>query len=304
LVGIGFHRTHAPTAAFVTFIKQFWHLLATQALSVNVWEELFRHRGACSASLPRFIEGALAATGIQWNAALSFAFAGRVFTFLDDDMAFGASDWASAAATVRGPPFRKKLHELRTFLRFAHAHGMATNRPKDFNNLIHGWCEERGVRDSAYLAWHHPGGRSLVTGGIWSQAKLSMVFGLVPALCPRCGLVAEDRLHRLWGCSANLPFKTKLFSDLSRAGVDMPQDFIEALPTTTRRCGLFTANADVSPAAAFAVVEYLCEVNFHADQCAAAAKRGVALPDPDPGRAWCRAKARLAARDALTGELG
>jgi hypothetical protein len=292
LVSIGITRTYAPSAVFMFFVKQVWHLLATQCISVDSWTQLYRHRKDCSAGLPRFIEGALHATGIQWSSAFELTFAGRVFHILDDTLQFNDSDWASAATTVKGPAFCKKLHELRSFLRYVHAHGMATDRPKDFGDLTHGWNEKRGVRDSAYVAWLHPGGRSLITGGIWSQAKLHMVFGIVPALCPRCGCAAEDRLHRLWGCPANKPFQEKLFADLLRAEVDTPQAFIEGLPTTTKRCGLFAGNVELSPAVASAIVEYMCEVNFFADQCAAAVKRGAELPNPDPGRAWRQAVAR------------
>ena len=147
------------------------------------------------------------------------------------------------------------------------------------------------IRETAYIAWHHPGGRSLLTGGTWSLAKQSTIFGNISALCPRCGLAAEDRHHRFWDCEANLCFQGPLFAALRKAGIAQPSSFIADLPVTTRRCGLFVHGFDVSPAAAHAIVEYLCEVNYHADCCAAASKRGAALPDPAPGEAWKRALA-------------
>ena len=296
LVGVGLTRTHGPAAIIVTFVKELWRLLAMQCISSNEWEAQYQRRRFCAAGLPRFIEGALRATGIRWSSAFSFSFANRAFRFLDPTLEFGAPDWETTASTLRRPAFQNKLHELRTFLRFVHAHGMATARAKDFADLTRGWNEARAIRETAYIAWHHPGGRSLLTGGTWSLAKQSTIFGNISALCPRCGLAAEDRHHRFWDCEANLCFQGPLFAALRKAGIAQPSSFIADLPVTTRRCGLFVHGFDVSPAAAHAIVEYLCEVNYHADCCAAASKRGAALPDPAPGEAWKRALALHRAR--------
>ena len=71
LVGVGLTRTHAPAAIIVTFVKELWRLLAMQCISSNEWEAQYQRRRFCAAGLPRFIEGALRATGIRWSSAFS-----------------------------------------------------------------------------------------------------------------------------------------------------------------------------------------------------------------------------------------
>ena len=54
-----------------------------------------------------------------------------------------------------------------------HLQGLAHDRPRDYSDLADGWHDDRGVREAAYVAWHHPGGRALVTGGLWTRRRLS-----------------------------------------------------------------------------------------------------------------------------------
>ena len=114
LVGVGVPRTCATSAVFLSFLRQFCHFLATGDFTRLVWDQLSARRHRCSASLPRFIEGAAAFAGITWSSACTFSFGVRMFTMLDESTTFIDTNWRAAALTLRSAPFRKKL--LKGFL--------------------------------------------------------------------------------------------------------------------------------------------------------------------------------------------
>jgi hypothetical protein len=104
LVGVGVTRTCAISAPFMEFVRQLWHLLATGDLSFATWNRLYEMRHRCAAGLPRFIEGALAASGIRWACPVSFQYGDRRFFMIDDTTAFGAPGFEAAASTTKSAP--------------------------------------------------------------------------------------------------------------------------------------------------------------------------------------------------------
>lgn len=165
LAGIGIHRTCPISAAIICFVRQLWALKATKGVSDEEWDHLFEKKKFCAAGLPRFIEGALAAAGITWRASSTLEADEKSFHILDNTLEFSANTWEDAAASIRTPPFRKKLQELCAFLRLAHNRRLARQRPMEFEDLKHSMNEDPMIRETMYIAWHHPGGRSLITRG-------------------------------------------------------------------------------------------------------------------------------------------
>ena len=298
LVGAGLVRTCPIYGCFASFVRQLWRLLATGGLTHAVWASLYANRSLCISGLPRFIRGPLHITGISWPSPFKFTCGPRSFHIVDSYADIGSTSWAEARRLLATAPFKKKMHELRSFLRYAHARRMATIRPRDYLSLRAGWNEDPTIRTTAYTAWHHPGGRSLLTAGIWTRSMIVTAFGSGSLMCPRCSLAAENREHRLWECRANGPFWNTLLVELRATfpGRDVAA-WLRTLPLTTRRCGLFPADFHCPARAARAVVHYLADVNHHANECVGAAAAGRALPVATPGAFWEKAAACLQSRE-------
>lgn len=136
---------------------------------------------------------------------------------IDNTLSFEQKGWDIAKLLLQSSPFGTKLHHLRDFLGFVQAASkLADDRPRDFSDLQKGWAADSKVRATAYAARHNPGGRSLVTGGIWSKTVLVSVWPSASLICRRRGEAVERRLHRLWQCPANEPLKTALHQKLRR----------------------------------------------------------------------------------------
>ena len=303
LVGIGCHRTCPAAAAIVSWVKQAWRHRAAGTISNELWTRIFEQRQRATAGLCKFVVGPLAAIDIQWVSRGCLRCGGddearRSFLFFDDTLTFPPAD---GEAYLKSPQCRRKLHELRDFLRFAVARKLALHRPRDFSGLEHGWHSCPDIRRSAYTAWHHPGGRSLLTGGVWTRSITHAIWSRQqPTLtCPRCHGADEDRAHRLWLCPANQPFLSVLSDKVKQwTGETAVVSWLQArLPPAALRCGLFPATYTGPKEVATAVVAYLSDVNHHANQSAVAERRGQTLPVARPGMFDAAAAASLGRRE-------
>ncbi len=188
----------------------------------------------------------------------------------------------SVAAFSCPKQVRKLLHNARQFLVDVLIIAAARERSKDFDGLQNGWDCRTEVRQSTYSVILHRGGPSLLTGGIWTAAAMSLIASgpgntreEVPAVCPRCHYGDETTMHRLWYCIANAPFLQRLKGTCSSTTV------LEGLKPCTLRCGLFPAGSQFKLQDVHAIHEYLSAVNEHATDALHQSRIGNSLPSPN-----------------------
>jgi len=157
------------------------------------------------------------------------------------------------------------------------------------------------IRPANYVAYHHPGGRSLMTAGVWTKTKVALCSRdpLFDKSCPRCSAAVECRLHRLWQCLANRPFRDVLLQVVVRTlppGTNVEYWF-RRLPISALRCGLFPDSTKWPSTDAADVIVYLADVNHHANEASAAHKQNKPAPPAQPGQSQAQAFAALRCRE-------
>ncbi len=184
---------------------------------------------------------------VEWTSAFVFKQGERVFSF---------------DPTAR-PTLTKLWHNLRAFLRDVVLANEAKRRPRDFDGLEKGWDSREEVRANTYSMWHRKSGPALLCAGVWTRAKIDRVnrsWTDTPA-CVRCNRKVETLAHRLIDCAEN-----KGFIDHHLKPLDITLDMIRALPTCTRRCGIFVEGNVWEVPKIKAVQDYFVAVNSHATQ--------------------------------------
>ena len=153
----------------------------------------------------------------------------------------------------------KVKHDCRCFFRMAAWSLEATRRSKDFDGAEFGIHPK--LQSVVYDFCSFPCAPSLFSAGMWTGLRLYLAKLNVSNLCTRCGLLPEDRLHRLWKCESNAPLLTELRAELDqdifRSGLDAG---LAILPACLVRCALPPAECAISFQDAHRIMVYLLKV--------------------------------------------
>ena len=294
LIGCGPHRTHPAASTVYSWVTQALRMHADGYYDVQGWRDLFLGKRSAVAGPAYMIKGALADIGIDWNEAYHLQCGTHDFNF---EYTAGVNAYSGSRDFMKSKAGRKIRRNLREFLRLCVARKLSIDRPKDYGCLSDGWVQHESARQAVYQFWHHPGGRSLLSAGIWTRINLHRVNGS-STTSQRCMCEDETLEHRLWKCSANAPFLDALRQKLG----DKFDHTIASRPASVARTGMFCKSTTTPASDQHSVLEYLSDVQLHAMQSDVAINAGYDPPVPEPGRLTHIALANLTRRE-LQGKL-
>ena len=187
LVGVGLHRTHPEMVLIYNWVMQCVAMHANGLWDEDLWREVHERREGAQAGAALQVQEVFEALHIIWHEPyyISCGKWGLDFRIPPDVLVEPSLGNAKAILTHR--EVKKIKHHTRDFLRGVLANAMVERRARDYVGLEHGWSKDPDARAVTYKAWYSPGGQSLLTGGIWTKAKVHIAYPQVDATCPRCG---------------------------------------------------------------------------------------------------------------------